>query len=497
MYQYILSIVFITALSLNCLAQSYSVRGKIISSQTKQPLEFATLTIAQTGAWSLSDKNGNFELKDIKSGTYKIEARILGYVSQIKEITINYNVKDLIFELNENSLQLKEVVVTSKLDKNAVSSYKVDRIALDHSNILNVSDITALLPGGKFRGDLNLASSDKRFSLRSNTSENGNPTFGTAVEVDGIRLNNNAAFNEIAGTDTRNISLVNIESVEIISGVPSAEYGDLSNGVIKINTKRGKTPLFIEAALRPHTKQFAISKGVQFGHKGGIMNFSAEHTKSISDLASPFTSYDRNALSINYFNDFNFFNGKSLRFDAGISGNLGGYNSKADPDEFVDTYTKVKDNNFRANFNMKFLFNLDWLTTLNISGSINYSDKIKETNTNKSSSSSISAIHSKEEGYFIAQDYNTNPNADIVLIEPGYWYQLSYYDNKPVYYNFKIKGDWIRNFNDNIYNKLLLGLDFNRSGNLGRGEFYDDMKYAPTWRDYDLSSQPFMNDIAL
>ena len=75
----------------------------------------------------------------------------------------------------------------------------------------------------------------------------GNAAFGTAVEVDGVRLSTNASLGDPTGASTRNLSATNIESVEVVTGVPSAEYGDISSGVVKISTRKGKTPLYGDA----------------------------------------------------------------------------------------------------------------------------------------------------------------------------------------------------------------------------------------------------------
>ena len=78
--------------------------------------------------------------------------------------------------------------------------------------------------------------------MRDGGSTAGNAAFGTAVEVDGVRIGNNGSFGNMNGVDTRNITVADIESVEVITGVPSAEYGDLNSGMVKIHTRKGKTP---------------------------------------------------------------------------------------------------------------------------------------------------------------------------------------------------------------------------------------------------------------
>lgn len=44
------------------------------------------------------------------------------------------------------------------------------------------------------------------------------------------------------GTDLRQISADDIESVEIIRGIPSAEYGDLTSGLVVVHSKSDKLP---------------------------------------------------------------------------------------------------------------------------------------------------------------------------------------------------------------------------------------------------------------
>ena len=76
---------------------------------------------------------------------------------------------------------------------------------------------------------------------------------GTQIQVDGIPISNDAnlqystsygSIQEYAnvnrGVDTRAISTDDIESVEIVRGIPSVEYGDLTSGLIKIDRRKGQ-----------------------------------------------------------------------------------------------------------------------------------------------------------------------------------------------------------------------------------------------------------------
>jgi hypothetical protein len=347
MYKFIfLIIIFLSGISQSVMSQHYTITGKILNSKDKKPVEYATISLSDNRLWSVADENGVFVLKNVPLGKTSLTIQSLGYLKMTFELDIKENISGRIFYITEDNLALDEVVVTARQKTNDLTtSYTIDRTTLDHSQILNVSDILSLLPGGKSAHNQSLTSSEERFTLRSETVEKGNASFGTAVEVDRVRLQNNSSFDETKGVDVRNISSTNIESVEIITGIPSVEHGDLSNGMVKLNTKKGKTPLTAEWKTSPNTKQAAISKGFALKGNAGTFNTGFEHTKSISDPVSPYTSYDRNAFSLKYSNTLNKSRGMPLTFEAGFTGNIGGYDSKADPDQFKNTYTKKRDNN--------------------------------------------------------------------------------------------------------------------------------------------------------
>ena len=409
-------------------------------------------------------------------------------------MNINNSITNLNLKLKEENLKLDEVTVTAKRKMNEnTTSYTINRSTLDQQQILNISDINALLPGGKTTNPSLV--DDSRIALRSGTSEKGNASFGTAVEVDGVRMSNNAETGETLAASTRTISTSNIESIEIITGIPSVEYGDLSNGVVKVNTRKGKSPFIIEGKINQHTCQIALNKGFDLGEQKGVLNASFEHARSFSNAVSPHTAYQRNILSLNYMNIFMKDN-MPLTLNIGLSGNIGGYNSEADPDEELDDYAKVRDNTLRGHVDLQWLLNKSWITNLSLKGSFTYTDRKSENYTHTSSASTQPYIHSTEEGYFIAQDYAVNPDASIILGPTGYWYVKGYNDSKPLNWSLKLKGDWTHRFGRAL-SKLMVGADYTGNKNNGQGTYYDDMRYAPTWREYRYDELPALNNLAL
>lgn len=493
---YIFGVIIWCSVCTQCLlGQSFTITGKILNSQSKEAVGFATVSFADSRLWTVADEKGRFILKDVPGGKVVLLIHCLGYITKSFDIEVKNDMPEHVFLLTEENLSLDEVVVTARQKpRELTTSYTIDHTTLDHAQIMNVSNIRSLLPGGKtsIRQEL---TRDERFVLRGRGGEKGNASFGTAVEVDGVRIQNNAAFDETKGADVRSISSTNIESIEVVTGIPSVEHGDLSSGIVKIHTRKGRTPLTVQLSTTPRNKQAAASKGFSLGTDAGTLNTSFEHTKSVSDPASPHTSYARNTLTVNYSHTLNKSRGMPLLFNLGLTGNIGGYDSKADPDAFRETYTHMQDNNLRGNLSVKWLLNKVWITNLEFSGSVSYSDRLSKSNANKSSSSSQASIHSLEQGYFIATNYDENPNAPVLLLPRGYWYVLQYHDSKPLHYTAKMKADWQHRFGT-LSHKLMAGAELNSSGNKGRGVYYNDLRYAPTWRPYRYNEKPFVHNVA-
>ena len=478
-----------------------TIAGRITDEGDKKPIEFASILMKENGRWAITDKDGNFTIKDVPTGWATLTIQCLGYAKRELGMNITMDMPRLRITLKQENLKLEEVTVTAKRRTDeATTSYTIDRAALDQQQILSVGDVTTLLPGGKTVNPTLM--DDTRIALRSGSSEGGNASFGTAIEVDGVRLDNNAMPGETAGASTRSISSSNIESVEIVTGIASVEYGDLSNGVVKVNTRRGKSPFIVEGKLTQHTQQIALNKGFDLGQNRGVLNASLEHARSFKDAASPHTAYQRNILSLNYMNVF-WRDWMPLTLNIGLTGNVGGYNSESDPDEQSDDYTKTRDNSLRARLELNWLLNKPWITNLSLRGAFSTSDRTSESQTHDNSATTLAYLHTTEEGYFMAQDYDhlltsspSNLSTSIILGPTGYWNVKQHQESKPMNWSLRLKGDWTRRFGK-VMSRMIVGTEYTGSRNNGRGTYYDDMRYAPTWREYRYDDLPTLNNIAL
>ena len=239
----------------------YGVSGKVIDSATGEAIVGAVVSLDNNYLWAVTDAKGGFVISNVQKGEYNLTATSLGYVDESVKVKVAGDVTGLVLRMHESTLAIKEVVVTAQKAKDGVgTTHTLGRDALNHLQMSNMADMASLLPGGKtVNPDLTTSNA---FSLRSGGSSAGNAAFATALEVDGVRMGNNAGFGAMSGVDTRSISVDNVESVEVITGVPSAEYGDLNSGMVKVHTRKGRTPLNVSFTVNPRTWQTSVSKGI-------------------------------------------------------------------------------------------------------------------------------------------------------------------------------------------------------------------------------------------
>lgn len=458
----------------------FSISGKVVDAKTGEPVIGAAVNVEDTGIWAISDENGKFFLPDIRPGDYAVQFSCLGFVDKRLSFVVKKDIPNLTIKLDQNTLALNSVVVTAERDKEGMNtSLKFGANALNHLQMSNVTDISALLPGGKtVNPDL---TTDNAVSLRSGGLAAGNAAFGTALEVDGVRVGNNASFGSMSGTGTRNISTENVQSIEVITGVPSAEYGDLNSGMVRINTRKGLTPWNITFAVNPRTYQASASKGIDLMKNRGVLNVSAEWTRATQKLSSPYTSYTRHGFSASYSNTFK----NVLKFEAGATGNIGGMNTKNDPDAYKGTWSKVRDNVLRANTSLTWLLRKSWITNLKLDASVNYNDNRSQDHTYGSSASMLPAVHSELAGYYLADRLPVSYFSDKVI------------DSKELDYAASLKYEWFKKSGKRL-SKLKAGVQWKANGNVGEGEYYKDPSVAANgYRPRPYSQYPFMHNVAV
>ena len=145
----ILCIILLLAACAEALAAGFRVRGRVTDAQG-EPLPGAVVHLDENYLWAVTDAQGAFVLESVEAGTYRMETECLGFASDVRSLVVNKAVDGLVIELQEQTLALQEVVVTAEQSKeNLNTTRKIERTALDHLQASGLSNIAALMPGGK------------------------------------------------------------------------------------------------------------------------------------------------------------------------------------------------------------------------------------------------------------------------------------------------------------------------------------------------------------
>lgn len=483
--------------------QKYEFKGKIIDSESKEPLEYVTIQIPKQGLWAVSDKNGSFRILFNKSGIYEYEIQTLGYQKETGKITVDNSQKKLqVFKLHPLSLALSEVVVTAQEHKNGSTS-TIAQTAIQHLQPKSVDDLLQLLPGGVTKNpDLN---SVGQAYIRE-ISSNSNNALGTSVIVNGAPLSNDANLQTLStsksgaslinaqstsgqGTDLRTISPDNIESIEVIRGIPSVEYGNLTSGAVIIKTKSGVTPLEAKVKLDSYSKMFYAGKGFLLGEKAGAMNFSADYSQSYDDIRMKYKGFDRVTANAGYSNTF-MKHSTPLTFNANISFYSNINNEKADPQ--LKTNERIKNENMGIRFNLEGNWRLDksWISNLGYSFMTSYSRQKDFQNKYVILQSGVTPISDS----YISQEYQSR-------FQSASYYSPFSVEGIPVDIFAQLKADKLFQISSDCFSRLKVGFDWNYNVNKGNGLVFDpllppEVAGNQSVRTRSFKSIPAMNQLS-
>jgi len=245
-------LLMIISFVVSAFAQVGEIRGTVYDKETNNPLPAASVIIVGTQLGSATDVNGNYIIKNVKPGTYKVQARFIGYGAQTKEVTVRPGETATVdFYLSPTALQLDEIVVTgtgTALEKRSVGN-TVGTVTIKDIEIAPVRSITEVLQG-RVSGLVALPSSGQAGSAAAirlrgliSVSQSNQPL----IYVDGVRIDNAQIDYGTVWTGGQHPSRLNdiipadIERIEVIKGAAATTlYGtQAANGVIQIFTKKG------------------------------------------------------------------------------------------------------------------------------------------------------------------------------------------------------------------------------------------------------------------
>lgn len=127
------------------------ISGNIKEEQTNEILSGVSLYISDLKSGTTSDKDGNYKLKNIKSGTYLFEISLIGYKKRVERIHIsNDTVVDYL--MGQSVSEMNEVVVTAvsrstELRLSPIIIKPIDFSVLNQNSATNLIDALKNVPG--------------------------------------------------------------------------------------------------------------------------------------------------------------------------------------------------------------------------------------------------------------------------------------------------------------------------------------------------------------
>ncbi len=453
--------------------KSFTIRGSV-TDQNGKAVELATVSLNNAIA-TATDNKGAFVFRNVPQGDYTWRVSSVGYAAASGTMTVATGKETLGVTLHELSLELQGVVVTAKQVQMGSKSV-IGQDAIRHIQPKSIGDMLQLVPGNLIENpDLNELA---QAHIREIGTDYAN-AMGTAVVVDGTPLSNESNLQVMGankygtlsnpgvtgmsaqttagrGTDLRTVSAGSVESVEVIRGIPSVEYGNLTSGVVMVKTKSGRTPY--EVKVQADAKSKLVYAGKGFALKGGgAMNYGIDWAQSWGDTRKHYLGYDRLTATAGYSNQWG-----PLSFNVRGSFYTNVNNVKTDP-QMIEQHAYYKNTNTggRLSVNGHYRNKHSFITSLDYNLSGQYSHT-RDTHSNWVYNPDGVISNAREAGIH-----------EALLKTTGYQSEYAI-DGKPMNLYAQVVANKYIQLSESNYTTLKLGAEYTYDANKGKGLTYDE-----------------------
>jgi iron complex outermembrane receptor protein len=226
-------------ISLAVLGQS-SIRGTIKTSDGT-PAEFVNVSIQGTSKGTVADENGNFEIRNLRPGTYNLVTSYVGLESQVQSVEVkDGEVATLNFVLKEDAQRLEEIVISGA--KQNLESPFVSKMPLKNlENPQVYSSISSDLL--RQQAITNFDDALKNVPGIHKLWESTGRAYGDGASYYALRGFESQAtmVNGLPGLTSGTLDPANIERIEVIKGPSGTLFGSSLisyGGLINTVTKR-------------------------------------------------------------------------------------------------------------------------------------------------------------------------------------------------------------------------------------------------------------------
>lgn len=338
-------------------AQSFVVKGKVISSEGKEPL--IGVSILQDGSSNgvVTDFDGNYSIEVKGAAKATLKFSYIGMQSQLQQVTAQTRVLNVIMQ-SDAQLMDEVVVVAYGVRKKGTIAGSVSTVKAEKMENVPAAGFDQALqgqtPGLTVMSSSGEPSKAAVFQIRGTNSINS----GTAplFILDGVAISS-SDFNTISPSDIESVSVLKDASSTSIYGARAA------NGVIVITTKRGK---LAEAAKVTFRTQLGFSnlaqndwtmmntaERIQYEKEIGLDKGQDYSTLSRTDInwlnqvfndSAPLQNYELSVSGatdkVNYFVSGGFYDQEGIA----VSSTFSRYNFRANVEAKANTWLKIGSN---------------------------------------------------------------------------------------------------------------------------------------------------------
>ena len=282
-----------------------TIRG-VVQGKNGEPLVGAHVMIRGTRIGASADVLGKYTIPKLQPGLYTLEISCMGFAKISRQVMVRAGETVAAdFLMNETSFMIGAIEVVGSSDalpREAQSKTTISSAEIEHFQASSIGDVLDLVPGVQKTENPGLGKTSQ-IAVRGR-EEDRLSAFGTLVMVDGIPVSNNAnlQFEQYssakaggstmgAGADLRTIPADNVASVEVVSGMPSVRYGDMTSGLINVQTKIGAQPNRLKVKNNPDTREANLGGGFNLGTDG--LSYNVNVARSERDVRKDGDEYTR------------------------------------------------------------------------------------------------------------------------------------------------------------------------------------------------------------
>jgi outer membrane receptor protein involved in Fe transport len=298
-----------TALLPGLLAAQATVVGRVLDARTGEAAAGASVRVEGVDRAVIVGADGRYILTRVPAGPQTLRAERIGYAPARVGVVVPGQgsvTQDIL--MAETALQLEGLVVTADAAGRARGELGTATVVAEEAiraqTAVSLAGVLELLPGVQ----LNAPGLDgiAQIGLRSVPTVGASlaaggigagdlASFGTLIVLDGVPMSNNANLQTLGqrgetqfattaggGIDLRRIPAAAIERVEVIRGVPSARYGDLTQGAIVVDTRTVVGDAELMTRYDPRSTEAAMVGGRSFaaGAQSMSLTFDAAQTRT-------------------------------------------------------------------------------------------------------------------------------------------------------------------------------------------------------------------------